>query len=293
MSAARNSRFDRAKSVYHKKYKLLAPYVPELIAMKNDLRTAIQMTLPMEDKFRDKLSLLEEFCRKVGFFLDHYEINQENKILIANKNLSDVDWEDKALEYQMGELCAYPGCCIENFATHKEWTHPLINNIRDLVAQAESFPFSMNPFLRTSPFHLYKHFPCSLQCGQSINYCSDLLEVIGDENRELYDDIVRFNLGPAFYTDICGIGIMFRGEIADGVISYNEYYCDYEPSSIFQLSCINQPGDLELFNELISAISRGSQIELDEAKLTVRIDSERLTSIDRPDRLRWTIVDFR
>ncbi len=289
----RTSAFDRAKTEYHKRYKLLAPYVPELIAMKAGLRSAIQMTLPMEQSFKQKLGMLREFCIKVGFFLDHYEINSENKILISGKNLKDIDWEDKNLEYQMGELCAYPECCIEKFVTHKEWTHPLINNVRDLLTKSESFSFVMNPFLRTSPFHLYKHFPCGLDCEKSILFTKELLEVIKQENPGLHGDIVRFNQAPALFLDICGIGIMFLGEIKDGRLTYSNLYYDYDPSSIFQLSSVNHTSDKKLFSDVIEAGASADELILDDKRLTFQAAGRKVKSIASPKRLSWRVVDFR
>jgi len=293
MMLSRAGAFDRAKSEYHKRYKLLAPYVPELIAMKAGLRTAIQMTLPMEKSFKQKLEMLGQFCSKVGFFLDHYEIHKENKILISGRDLNQVDWEDKTLEYQMGELCAYPPCCIEKFATHKEWTHPLINNVRDLIENAESFSFIMNPFLRTSPFHLYKHFPCRLDCPESIHFGEKLLEVIERENPGLHRDILRFNQAPALFTDICGIGIMFSGEIKDTRLRYHDHYTDYDPSSIFQLSSVNRPAEKKLFVDLTDAISRADELVLDGDRLTLQAAGRKVKSFNKPDHLVWKVVDFR
>lgn len=286
-----NLDFEAVKAGYQRTYKVLAPYVSELIAMRVGLRTAIQVSLPVEEVALHE-PVLMDFCQRTGFQLRSYDYAGYRKLLISTEKVAAVDWDDKLLEQRMGRLFGYPDCCIENFRDHKEWVNPLMNRVGPLLRDAKRLEFPMNLFLRTSPFNLVKHLPCSLSCEHTLKSAYKLLEAIARHNETLHEHILRFNRVPTFYTDICGTGILFVGERVGNRIHYSSFYLQDRPDAGLDMSTINKPEDLELFGQLLDALAEGDVLALEGSRLEVRRNDSVLRGFEKPPHLLWQIIQF-
>jgi hypothetical protein len=289
--------FSQVKAIYHQVLGCLAPYVPELLAMRAGLRAAIQLSFSSPEEFDAEIPSLVRLCEQSGFVLDVREANHEQKVFLSVAKLDDIEYLD---EHRMGELFGYPACCIDAFTgsgKDKELlddshVFPLVNRIRGLISRSDSFAFPMNIFLRTSPFNLYKHLPCSLDCDQTLDYARQVLRIVGDANPELHDHIVRFSRTTALYTDICASAILFEGRRVNNRIDYNDFFYEYEPSGALDMSLYNLPEDCDLFAEIVAALGRGDRLVLTGRHLEVKRDRKRVHRFSRPDHLLWKLVEF-
>ncbi len=122
--------------------------------------------------------------------------------------------------------------------------------------------------------------------------CKKLLDTIENKNKELHSHIVKFNLAHAFYTDICGIGILFDGKVTGSRILYTDYYYEYEPLNIIHRSTYNIPEDCVLFDEIVDAISEGNELVFQKKELVIKSKDKPDRTLKKPDHLFWKIVSF-
>jgi hypothetical protein len=103
---------------------------------------------------------------------------------------------------------------------------------------------------------------------------------------------VRFNTAPVLFTDICGAGILFSGDLQDGKVLYESYYYCYPPRNHIHKSAHNTSADAVLFDRIVDALAAGNQVQLDSARLTVQNNTHPLATFDRPVHRRWKLVEF-
>lgn len=287
------SEFESAKNRFHARFRILSPWAPELIAMKHGLRSAIMLHIPPGENLESELSWVQTLCHEKGFYQlakDTYPRGMD--VVISNTPIGSELLKD---EEKLGGLFGYPACCIQKFTelTRAHRYSPLINDVADLVAQGNRFDFKMNIFLQGSPFHLFKHFPCSLRCEETLSFAERLLDAIETENPELHESILRFNKVPVLYTDICGTAILFRGRMEGGCIRYDELYADVNLSDILQFSRRNTAADARLFDDILDSLSTGNEVMLSADALTISGDPLRHQSRTfKSGRLFWKLLSF-
>lgn len=110
-----------------------------------------------------------------------YKNEYSLSIAIGNK----LDNTEKFVEYikndnhrKMGKMLGYPDCCTEKFYNYfpdntDNWTGTIISDyVVSGIPEKENIcqqPFVMNRMLRYIQEVLIYHFPCSLNCSQSID----------------------------------------------------------------------------------------------------------------------------
>jgi len=288
--------FEKTRSACQKKYGILSSILPELIAVRFGLKKALTIKLSAKNFTAEQQNALKEKLWTSKMFVKFYpsviEGNGYINTLISKKNISIIN-DDKEENYD--SRYSYPLCCTKAFLK-KDGAFYFENRNRDLLEEEKMnvFDFRMNPFLITSPFHLYCHLPCSLRCSETIEYAKKLLNIIKRENKKLYSSIVHFNRAPVFYTDICGAGLLFKGIVKDRKISYTDFYFDFFPQKhIIDRSNNNLPSDRILYQKLIKHLSEGNAVELRDSELVIKRGSKSVARLTRPDHLRWRIVDFK
>lgn len=208
MLAYRNTDFSEELSFFKKKYSFLLRYMPEIIAVKTGLKTA--MTIEVHDSdFTTFFEKTKDILSGSRLHFNHYPRKSNHNILVSNKGLLAPFVFEKQ---NKGNRFSYPRCCIRNFSKMHAHNYHLINSLRHILSDDKHhYNFRMNPFLIRSPFHLYVHIPCSLDCRKTLDYAARLLEKIRKKDISLYSAIVKFNKVPCFYTDVCGTGILLGG----------------------------------------------------------------------------------
>jgi hypothetical protein len=283
--------YHTAEGEMHRRYKQLAPYVPELIDMRFGERGAIQLTFSPHDWPRHRPAL-EEFCRQVGFHLSGRLVLGEHKVLLSRE--PPPSWKAKDQQLILGQLFRYPRCCVAAFDAQVEAAtkNPFINQTGTLYRDVPALPFELNPFLRASPFHLFKHFPCAADCPATLAGARRVLDLVRTHQPGLARDIERFNRWPVLYTDVCGFGISLDGSVQGHRVRYREAVHDGHPRSLQHLARHNRPEDLAVFEQLSAWLQQGDQVELDPDAITVGCGGREIGRVRRPAHLHWQLMRF-
>ncbi|MFA6217763.1 MAG: hypothetical protein WDL87_08970 [Candidatus Omnitrophota bacterium] len=238
---------DKAKAYYYRKYRVLCDYLPELIALKYHLKIVTQLSLADEQLFLSEYPAIKKFAEEVGFYHYYYINRHEYKIVISCERLPK--YHINRIGEQQKKLLSIPDCCFAEFhkvapAHSDDW----FRNFRSVNKETNTFSFLLNPFTRASPFHLFKHRPCSLRCRNTFAYAEKLSRFIDHDNRVLYEEIRMFLKTPVLLLDKYAIG--FEGKAERGKVQYKRiiyfYPCgvlkDVSPDGLLQgmlqvLSC--------------------------------------------------------
>jgi hypothetical protein len=283
--------FDEIYSQYYKKFGMLSNIIPEFLAVKYGLKKAFSHTIESGREFNESFPFIKKLCADSKLWIG-YVVSKRNhrdyNILVSNKKINIInDDEDE----NGGNRFSYPSCCVKAFdkSTHSYY---FTNNIKKMLVGQDTFDFRMNPFLINYPFHLYTHLPCSLNCKKTLNYAAKSLDIMKEHNKLLYAHTVFFSKAIGLYLDICGMCLLFKGELADGQVNYGDFY----PNKLYE-NRISQSGyDLEkkpiLFNEIIQALSQGDNFTLKNNKLIIRKGPDAIRSFLKPSDLFWKVVNF-
>jgi hypothetical protein len=275
---------------YEQRYGPLAGHLPEIIGVESGLRDATLVTVRPE-VFREKFAFCEAFCEARGLFIQHYKKYNEDKILIAREPLPlPAENRHQNLDNRFG----YPNCCIRYNNKRDRLATP--QKERRVIEQGDRFDFRMNPFLKRSPFHLYKHWACSLTCKATLKKSSQLLEKIEVIDPDLAEQIHHFNQLTAFYTDIGGIAILLPGlsETVKGLRYDSPFVADKGTLKAlqFSLSEHNLDSDYMGYRQLFDALSEGHTLVLQDDHVLIADDSGESQRIPRPQHLTWKLVAF-
>ena len=104
-----------------------------------------------------------------------YISKDERKAILANAH------ETEGNHRELGTLLGYPQCCIDFFTQHEpeerkannDYVKPILNN-----SEGFEFPFQNNIFIRDFDITLLNHFPCSLNCQNSLELAKKHLDVL-------------------------------------------------------------------------------------------------------------------
>jgi hypothetical protein len=278
MPATPEPSYDAIHQEYARKYKLLFAYVPELIAIHCGLRPALE--LRVEDEA--SRALVDDFCARAGLRWTPYESVGGDRIVLSREPV-----EIPGSGEGFGALFGYPECCSKAPRPDRpfdrlpgSWT-------------GSPAPFELNLFLRTTPFHLIKHLPCSPDCAPTLAAARRLLDAIDRIDPRLGRIIRELGRAPALSTDIGGIGVSLPGRRAGDRVFYRERYFDVGLSRMIGSTRGARPGDAALFGRIEKALAAGDELRLQDGRLETFKDGARVDSIERPPRLEWRIVEFR
>jgi len=278
----------KIEQTYKKKYGLLAKNIPELIAVKFGLKDATSIDISHHCEFKKKYDIALNFCQKAGLRINYYEAAGEYKLIISKKKF-ELQKGEEIRDQNKNNWFSYPKCCIEKYRNEGQRNY-LINGLKKFFEKKEIFNFKMNPFLANTPFHLFVHQPCSLECEKTLKYSQQLLNIIKQKNNELYNYIVLLNKTPAFYTDILGIGILFQGKKELNKIFYKNFY--FEKQGSIAQSKYNTKEDLSYLKEIMQSIQQGDNLILKNNKLTIKKGNNNIAVFNKPEHLFWKIIEF-
>ncbi|MBW2966020.1 DUF483 domain-containing protein [Candidatus Woesearchaeota archaeon] len=104
-----------------------------------------------------------------------YISKDEEKAMLSNIH------ETENNHRELGILLGYPQCCIDFFIKHEpeqskeknDYIKPILNN-----SEGYEFPFQNNIFIKDFDITLLNHFPCSLNCQNSLELAKIHLNII-------------------------------------------------------------------------------------------------------------------
>jgi len=287
------SDFNRDKGLLRRRFGVLASYVPELVAIHHGLRTSLQVTLPL-DALSAEQPRLERFCNKAGLALEIHRRGDAAKAVISRDGLGVVP--DGGTARAAGQWFSYPACCVAAYTSQgpRQTGDDFVNRMTELVRQAPSIlDFRLNPFLRTSPFHLYKHFPCSLDCQATAEKGEEIRLLLARTQPELHAGLLRYGASPVLFLDVCGKGISLDGGRVDGNrVTYRQAFVDGDPTAQLHRSQRDSEPWVERFREVLASVSTGDELQLRERELVVRRDGQVLGGVQQPPDRLWRILDF-
>ncbi|MFH2006067.1 MAG: radical SAM protein [bacterium] len=220
--------------------------------------------------------------RLAGAGMDAAAAQSENPVEELPRFLDLVDryWGRKLSGGGPPSCCAASADCTSEEASDRAWA---------LLGDAERPSWLMNVFLAGTPFRLFEHLPCSLQCPATRDQASVRLERLA-EDPEFHDHVRRLRAAPVLYTDIGGRAFLFSGDVRDGVVHYREVY----PGSVLAPERLEVPAQAHraLLGELYQTLREGDRVSLAGDRLTVRQGNRILRQLDRPPELRWKLLEF-
>lgn len=287
------SRFQQDKDRYRSLYGPLAAYVPELVAMRAGLRTATQVSLD-ETPGPSTEQALRRFCDRVGFHLAFRRTRRKRMCLISLRPLAPIaDGPDAA---NMGMVLGYPKCCMETYLREGVgWDYA--RRMGALLAGRATMDFRLNPFLRTTPFHLFKHFPCRADCPATLKLADRLLQAIRQMAPELGRLVEDYNRLPVLFTGIRGAAISLAAPaMIDDTLEYSGFFYDVNPSAQPMGPARERSAgmaDQALFDGIVKALSRGTSLRRDSADGLLVYSGPRLVErVSLPRRYRWRLVSY-
>jgi hypothetical protein len=169
------SNYDITKN--HKdKYDDLNMFLPDLIAVKSGLKKNLTIPFSEDEKLRENI---HNFCKGTGLF---YKIYHRKEVIEINISKYPCPSEEKygyicSSSFRRGKFLSYPECCINAFVKNKiQFGFHFVNGFRLLIEKSSSTSsFIMNLFLNNTPYHLYSHLCCSLECKETSSYGKKLV----------------------------------------------------------------------------------------------------------------------
>ena len=187
----------------------------------NNLNTSISdfkvIKLNLQSEFySDKSIKADKDDSKKGYFLLYLSKDNPEKAKQA---------ENQNNHTELGKELGYPSCCSkffnENFDIESkrfnDYTLAALKN-----SKGHKFPFHTNITARHFDTNLLSHFPCNLNCEESIKIGKQNLNLIKNHSSELADKFEKTLKNPVLYTEKDGIFIFKNNNINNNIISYNE-----------------------------------------------------------------------
>jgi len=288
--------FTTAKTSLRRRFGLLAPYLPELVAIRHDLRTALQVTVPLVG-WPVEGPRLQSFCDRAGLTLEVHTRGGSQKAVISRNGLGVVP--DAGTAGEAGRWFSYPTCCVEAYTSQgpKRTGDDFVNRMHTLVVDApDRIDFRLNPFLRTSPFHLFKHFPCSLGCEATTELAERTRAHLERDLPELHAALQRFGRSPVLFLDSCGRGLSLDSarsdqNASDG-LAYEAVFTDGDPTAQLGRSQRHTQEDVDQFLRIQEALATGDALTLVAGTLHILSDTDRVATFERPDGRVWKVLDF-
>lgn len=138
--------------------------------------------------------------------------------LESAKQFREAELNNKVDHKRIGELLAYPECCINAF--NKRWGDGIIDPLFEAaevvadkrevinggteVIYAKSHPYA-NPFLRYFGIRITSHLPCSIQCKETIEIGEAWIKAMRESDEEAADWAVEILSMPVKWNILKGI----------------------------------------------------------------------------------------
>lgn len=279
--------YDEILQEYRSAYGALTPRVPELIALRAGLQSALSLSVPRGAAGDRRVTQAQAFAARAKLDLEVANSPRGGRRVIFRAPTPPPDLRSPAQREVFGRP---PACCT----TARDTDRTLGDRVWDLISADTHVSWLMNPFLAATPFQLFRHLPCGFDCRATRDGASALYEAIGQHNRRLVEQVRRFRTAPAFYPDLGGRAFLFEGECLAEVIRYDAVYLGGVGAS----SPLGRPGTTEdpaqktLADDLTQALSAGDGLTLAGPELTIRRGQRLVARFNRPPGLRWRLLDF-
>jgi hypothetical protein len=277
-----------ATTPYRRSYGLLAAHLPEIIAVRAGLKRALQVTLGNEETRRREDARIRTLCDRAGLHCRFHVRHGRHKVILA-KDVVEPPGEDE--DENKDNFFDYPDCCLEKFNANPLSCHT-VRHVRDLIEHGRRYPFLVNPFLSSTPFHLVCWQPCSLDCPSTHAFAARLYEVVQSRVPALGRGIRHWNQRTVLFTDVCGIGLCFAGRLRENILRHRG--CDWigVPSELLHLAPGTGERDLLLFDRIVTASSKSDEVEWGPSSVIFRRAGTDLDRVERPSHLAMAWVEF-
>lgn len=82
--------------------------------------------------------------------------------------------------YRLGFAFGYPSCCVEFFLRHNDW--PRFNTLAEAARRSRELHWETNRLLKSTPWMLIFHLPCSFDCEATRRQARDILRAIREQD---------------------------------------------------------------------------------------------------------------
>lgn len=208
----------------------------DFISVKEDLRAAFKMIIPLEDfeKVKDYLkkerilSRHSDFKyifdkeRDAGLRVSLDDHRRGGVTIYAAKSEEMLDSLQKADrnsdDIKVGKILGYPDCCCNVYENSSREDHYL-DSIKNTK---EYFDWRLNNFVQSPNFFLVMHYPCSYECGESIRDAERLLEVIEKNQPKFAEQLKAYMKRPVLYSNYSAI--IFDGYVRKNMVFYKSFH---------------------------------------------------------------------
>ncbi len=125
---------------------------------------------------------------------------------------------------ELGKLLGYPDCCINFFEKNfpieskkkNDYVLASLKNSKGFI-----FPFYNNVAIRHLDLSLLSHFPCSLNCEESIKIAKNNLKIIEKHSKDISRIFEGMLRSAVLYTEDEGIFVLREFKLENDYLSYN------------------------------------------------------------------------
>ena len=184
-------------------------------------------------------------------------------------------YDDTENDFEIGLLLNYPKCCVEGYL---KWQHDK-EDIDPITTIVDSFQFTghlnnfnfPNPFSRYFGSGLFSHFPCSLNCTETITRANRSFKMLQANFPITADKILQFENSLTIFHKEMGVGLWTKFNSFEHYISVDKtsFHGQGEFKSIF--TTIDEIGLTKSELTLFSANKQTSQIQNNDLLLATII----------------------
>jgi hypothetical protein len=166
---------------------------------------------------------------------------------------------------RLGLAFGYPECCVDFFLRHNDW--PRQNTLVEAARVSERFLWQNNCLLKSTPWMLIFHMPCSFDCEPTSRQASAILEALRETDSQ-YAQRIESELQQLFLTISERVAFALRRGRRDKDRAWYESAVDLHRTRSFQedwerhyKALVTAGDELRIEDGLIYVYRRGHLVE--------------------------------
>ncbi|MFP4656901.1 MAG: hypothetical protein ACLFNK_04985 [Candidatus Woesearchaeota archaeon] len=251
-------------------------YLTDLIVVKNEIKNACLLTYDetyYNTKAEDEINELKRFAKKNNLNIRFSRLNDNTSEKLKSEN--EIKIELYKVEFDFGawagqrytveankNIFGYPSCCVQKLINYRHRFNYMTTRFDELceTTKKKSLPFYVNPFLLQSPYHIYSHRPCSLECTETLKQSIRNFNVIAKENIHFAKKIRYLNKKIFLFLYDHNYCLIFDGKVKNNHIIYKRIVMDNLPERLSFLREDCKKGDNIITKDDSFIIRKGKEI---------------------------------